>query len=75
MVRKISEGYLGLCQTSVAELFSENIKRLRGINYFCKKIFIKDVWQGPKYASEDFFFKTRKDTAINENVRCLTILI
>ena len=49
-IRNISESYLGLCRTC------ENSKRLKDINYFCKKNFIIGVWQGPKYASEDFFF-------------------
>ena len=52
----------------IAELFCENRKLLKDINYFCNKNFIIGVWQGPKYASEDFFFfLTRKDATINEN--------
>ena len=39
--------------------FAKNVK----INYFWKKI-VTGIWQGPKYASEDFFFKTRKNTTI-----------
>ena len=41
--KKLSEAYLGLCRTDIAELFCENSKRLQGINYFCKKKFIIDV--------------------------------
>ena len=43
IVRKISEAYLGLCQTAIAELFCENSKRLKDINYFYKKSFIIGV--------------------------------
>ena len=76
IVRKISEAYLGLCRIAIAELFYENSKRLKDINFFCKKSFITDVWQDPKYTSEDFFFFwTHKDTTTNENARCLPILI
>ena len=56
-VRKIPEAYLGLCWTAIAELFCESSKQLKDINHFCKKNLIIGFWHGPKFASEDFFFK------------------
>ena len=34
IVRKISEAYVGLCRTTLAELFCENSKTLKDINCF-----------------------------------------
>ena len=59
IVRKISEAYLRLCRTAIAELFCENSKPFKDINYFWKKKFIIGVWQGLKYASEGNFFQNR----------------
>ena len=53
IVRKISEAYLGLCRTAIAELFCESSKQLKDI---CKKNLIMGVWHGLKYAPEDFLF-------------------
>ena len=41
---------------SYVELFHENSEWLKDINYFCKKNFIIDFRQGPKFASENSFF-------------------
>ena len=38
---------------SYVELFHENGEWLKDINYFCKKNFIIDFRQGPKFASEN----------------------
>ena len=45
------EGYSGPCQTSVKELFYKLSLQLKAVNYFRKKLFIKDVSQGRKHAS------------------------
>ena len=65
--KRTPEVALGLCQTSIMELFNKKKgavfkyvwpfcyhQALKG-NYFCKKRFIVDVWQGPKYASEHYW--------------------
>ena len=57
VVRKITEAHLGLSRAAIAELFFAKINRWKTLTTSKKKKdFIISVLQGPKYASEGFFF-------------------
>ena len=44
--------YLRTSQTSIMEIFCKNSKRLKAVTIL-RKNSITDIWQGPKYASEN----------------------
>ena len=56
VVRKITEAHLGLSWAAIVELFFAKINRWKTLTTSKKKDFIISVLQGPKYASEGFFF-------------------
>ena len=57
-----AEAFLGLCQTSMLEIFVKIVNGLHPLTIFEKHLII-DVWQHPKDTSECYFMR-------NDSVSC-----